>query len=309
LNYEIIQYKKSTLGIICKKQNGLIEGLMLNRLKHFAELVVFSHTVFSTPFIFIAMFVASRGMPNIKLLGLGLLAAVFARNFAMGFNRLADRKYDALNPRTSSRPSVDGRVSTAQMSVFVVVNALFFILVSYFINSLAFKLSFVFLPVLAGYSLFKRFSASAHLILGLSLALAPIAGAIAVLATVPVWAYFISAGVLFWVAGFDVLYSLQDIEFDKKHGLFSVPSKFGVSASLNIALFFHMLTVFFWAIFVESADLNFFARAAVLVSALLLGFEHYLVRKDFAKIDRAFFTVNGWLGIVFLLLIIVDFSF
>jgi len=252
------------------------------------------------------MFTASKGLPSLKILFLGVLAAVFARNFAMGFNRYADRKFDALNPRTAARPSVDGRVGEGSMLSFLALNAVGFVLVSFFINSLAFYLSFAFLPILAGYSLFKRFSPSAHLILGLSLGLAPIAGAIAVLSDVPLWAYMLSLGVLFWVAGFDVLYSLQDMEFDKKHGLFSIPSRFGVRSSLNIAFVFHLLTVFFWALFVELAVLGAFASFAVIISAVLLSYEHYLVRKDFAKIDKAFFTVNGWLGVVFFVFIVID---
>ena len=282
---------------------------MIQRLKHFAELVAFSHTIFSVPFIFIAMITASHGMPSLAILGLGLLAAVFARNFAMGFNRLADRKYDILNPRTMNRPSVDGRISSTQMTAFVVLNSIGFVLVSYFINELAFELSFVFLPILAGYSLFKRFSAFAHIILGISLGLAPIAGAIAVLGYIPLWAVFISIGVSFWVAGYDVLNSLQDIEFDRAHGLFSVPTMFGELDSLNIALVFHLLTLCFWSLFVIFAQLHFFGYLAILVSALLLGFEHYIVRKDFTKINKAFFTVNGWLGIIFLLLLAADFTF
>lgn len=280
---------------------------MIQKLKHFAELVAFSHTIFSVPFIFIAMIVASKGVPSIFILILGLLAAVFARNFAMGFNRLADRKFDMLNPRTKNRPSVDGRINNLQMMIFVLLNAFCFIATSYFINELAFKLSFIFLPILAAYSLFKRFSAAAHLILGVSLGLAPVAGAIAVLGDLPLWAIFISIGVSFWVAGFDILYSLQDIEFDKQHGLFSIPTKFGVRKSMNIAVFFHALTIVFWFLFAFFAKLHFFGYLSIFVSAVLLAYEHYVVRLDFSKIDRAFFTVNGWLGIVFLLLIILDF--
>ncbi len=281
---------------------------MIKKLKHFAELVAFSHTIFSVPFIFIAMITASHGIPKLYILALGLLAAVFARNFAMGFNRLVDKKYDILNPRTASRPSVDGRISSSHIAQFVLLNGLLFIAVSYYINTLAFMLSFLFLPILAGYSLFKRFSSSAHFILGISLGLAPIAGAVAVLNTVPLWALFLSIGVMFWVAGFDILYSLQDMEFDKKHELFSIPSKFGHNASMNIALLLHIACVGMWLLFVIYAGLGIYSKVAILVSALLLGFEHYIVRKDFTKIDRAFFTVNGWLGIIFLILVTVDFA-
>ena len=116
----------------------------------------------------------------------------------------------------------------------------------------------------------------------------------------------LSIGVMFWVAGFDLLYSLQDIEFDKKNGLFSIPSRYGVKATLVISAFFHLMTVLFWGFFAVCADLGLFSYLAVVFSALMLAYEHYLVRKDFTKIDRAFFTVNGYLGIVFFIFIILD---
>jgi len=174
------------------------------------------------------------------------------------------------------------------------------------INPLALKLSVPILFVLGGYSYFKRFSHFAHIVLGISLGLAPIAGVVAVSATIPVWSIILSLGVVFWVAGFDLLYSLQDMEFDKENNLHSIPSKYGAEATLTISSVFHLLTVVFWALFVWSAGLGNFAIMAVVASAVLLSYEHYLVRKDFTQIDRAFFTVNGYLGIAFLVLIILD---
>ncbi len=277
-----------------------------NKLKNFSELVMFEHTIFSLPFIFLAMVVSANGWFGFKLLFLGALAAISARNFAMGVNRYLDRDIDALNPRTKNRPSVDGRVSTKQMLIFIAINAVVFVLVAYAINSLAFKLAIPILLVLGAYTLFKRFSALAHLILGVSLGLAPIAGAVAVLGDIPSWVVVLSIGVVFWVAGFDLLYSLQDIEFDKEHNLHSVPSKFGAKNTLLIAAAFHAITVICWYFFVSSANLGGFALVAVLVSALMLGYEHYLVRKDFTKIDRAFFTVNGYLGFIFFILVTLD---
>ena len=159
---------------------------------------------------------------------------------------------------------------------------------------------------MGGYSVFKRFSALAHIILGISLGLAPIAGVVAVLAEVTPWSLYLSAGVTFWVAGFDLLYSLQDIEFDKEHGLHSIPSKYGANNTLLIAKIFHTLTIVFWILFVISANLGIFAQLAVILSTIMLAYEHYLVNKDFTKIDRAFFTVNGYLGIMFLVLIILE---
>jgi len=278
----------------------------IQKLKDFNELVMFQHSIFSLPFIFIAMVVAANGWFGFKLLILGALAAVTARNFAMGLNRWADREFDSLNPRTASRPSVDGRLDATSIFIFTAVNALAFIGVAYIINGLAFYLSFPILLILGSYSYFKRFSEGAHLVLGISLGLAPLAGVVAVQASIPAWSLLLSLGVMFWVAGFDLLYSLQDIEFDKKNGLFSIPSKYGATATLKISAFFHFLTILFWTLFVAVAGLGLFAVLAVVFSFLMLSYEHYLVRKDFTKIDRAFFTVNGYLGIVFFFFIILD---
>jgi len=280
-------------------------------LADFSELVMFKHSVFSLPFIFIAMLVASyldtgSGWFGWRLLFLGTLAAVTARNFAMGVNRYLDRDVDKLNPRTKGRPSVDGRVSNAQMLLFIAVNAVLFVVVAYFVNPLAFKLSLPILAVLGAYTLFKRFSALAHIILGISLGLAPIAGVVAVSGEITTWSLYLATGVMFWVAGFDLLYSLQDMEFDKAHNLHSIPSKFGAKKTMWIARVFHVLTVLFWLAFVLTAHLGFWAQLSVAFAAVMLGYEHYLVNKDFTKIDKAFFTVNGYLGFVFILFILLE---
>ena len=267
---------------------------------------MFQHSIFSLPFIFIAMIVAADGWFGWKLLVLGVLAAVSARNFAMGLNRYADRGFDAENPRTQNRPSVDGRLDGSSIMIFTLVNAGVFIAVAYMINDLAYWLSFPILAILGSYSYFKRFSSLAHIVLGVSLGLAPIAGVVAVEASIPAWSALLSVGVLFWVAGFDLLYSLQDIDYDKEKGLFSIPSRYGAEATMFIAAVFHASTVLYWAFFVWVAGLGGAAWLAVIISALMLGYEHYLVRKDFTKIDRAFFTVNGYLGIVFFVLIVID---
>lgn len=281
------------------------------KLKDISDLIVFKHSVFALPFIFVAMIVSSKAQNGtmwfgFKLLILGLLAAVSARNFAMAFNRYADRDIDKYNPRTASRPSVDGRIGTTNMQLFIALNALIFIVVAYMINDLAFYLSVPILIILGGYSLFKRFSPYAHLVLGVSLGLAPIAGVVAVQESIPMWAVLLSIGVMYWVAGFDLLYSLQDMEYDKANGLFSIPSRFGQDATFFISRLFHAQTVLFWLLFVFSAGLGFFAYVGVLVSAVVLFFEHRIVLKDFSKIDRAFFTLNGYLGVIFFALIFLD---
>ncbi|BAK72046.1 MAG: menaquinone biosynthesis prenyltransferase MqnP [Arcobacter sp.] len=279
---------------------------LIKKLNDFNELVMFKHSIFSLPFIFIAMVVSANGWFGFKLLVLGILAALTARNFAMGFNRFLDRDIDALNPRTINRPNVDGRISPTSMFIFVSLNALGFVVVAYFVNDLALYLSVPILIIIGSYSYFKRFSYFAHIILGISLGLAPIAGVVAVSETIPLWSIVLSIGVMFWVAGFDLLYSLQDIEVDKKLKLHSIPSKFGVEKTMLISKVFHILTVVFWLLFVIFSDSSYFAYLAVILSAIMLSYEHYLVNKDFRKIDKAFFTVNGYLGIIFFILIVMD---
>jgi len=275
------------------------------KLANFSELVMFQHSIFSLPFIFIAMVVAKDGWFGWSLFFLGLVAAVSARNFAMGVNRYLDRDIDARNPRTKNRPSVDGRVSNSGMIIFILLNALIFIAIAFLINDLAFKLSIPILMVLGAYTLFKRFSALAHIILGVSLGLAPIAGVVAVLNDITLWSLYLALGVMFWVAGFDLLYSLQDMEFDKANNLHSIPSKYGAKKTMLIARVFHLLTIIFWSAFIILAFLNIWGVVAIIASAIMLGYEHYLVSKDFSKIDKAFFTVNGYLGFIFLILIII----
>lgn len=280
-------------------------------LKDINELIVFKHSVFALPFIFIAMIVASKIINDSiwfgwELLILGTLCAVSARNFAMGANRYLDRDIDKDNPRCASRPSVDGRIGRGNLLLFIWINALIFVVVAYFINSLAFWLSFPILLVLGAYSYFKRFSSLAHVVLGVCLGLSPIAGAIAVLAYIPLWSILLSCGVIFWVAGFDILYSLQDMEYDKKMGLFSIPSIYGAKASMFICTLFHFLAVLFWLLFAISANLGVAAFIGVIISAIILYFEHRIVRRDFSKIDRAFFTLNGYLGIIFFVFVLVS---
>ena len=270
------------------------------------ELVMFKHSIFSLPFIFIAMIVAAHGWFGWKLFFPGVLAAVTARNFAMGFNRYADIDIDKANPRTANRPSVDGRLKKETILLFTLANALGFVVVAYFINSLAFWLSFPILVILGGYSLMKRVSAMAHLVLGLSLGLAPIAGVVAVKAEITMWSVMLSVGVMFWVAGFDLLYSLQDMEYDKKVKLHSIPSTYGAKCTLFLSKIFHGLTILFWLFFAVESGSGWLTYVAVGLSALILYMEHRIVNKDFSKIDKAFFTLNGYLGIMFLIFVILD---
>jgi 4-hydroxybenzoate polyprenyltransferase len=271
-----------------------------------AKLVKFEHTIFSMPFILVAMIVAANGWFGWRLLFLVTLEAIFARNFAMGVNRYLDRDIDIKNERTKDRPSVNGEVSENEMRIFILANALGFMIGGYFINDLVFYSTPFILAVLGGYSYFKRFSEYAHFILGISLGLAPIGGAMAVTGSVPAWSVFLAIGVTFWVAGFDILYSLQDMEFDKKEGLFSIPAKYGLEASLALSGLFHTLTIGFWYLFIFYANLGFFAYLALIISAGFLMYEQWLVRNNLDNIPKAFFDLNGYLGIIFFVMILLD---
>lgn len=280
-------------------------------ISRFSELVMFEHTIFSASFILIAMCVASVESFNSLWMGwqtflLCALALISARNFAMGVNRFCDRDIDSRNERTKHRPSVDGRISSRAMIAFCALNALIFILTSYAINSLAFALSVPFLLILGGYSLMKRVSSAAHLVLGLSLGLAPLAGVIAIMGEIPLWSVLLACGVAFWVAGFDILYSLQDMQVDKREGLFSIPARFGLANALRFSRLFHILAVVLWCGFVYTAGLDAVAWLGVGLSAGMLIYEQYLVHRDFANIPRAFFTTNGYLGFVLLACVIID---
>lgn len=284
---------------------------MFSRIKNFGELVVFEHTIFSSAFALIAMIVASthkNGTPwfGFETLGLCVIALITARNFAMSFNRYCDIDIDRDNPRTQNRPSVDGRIQPYWILVFCVINAMLFILIAYLINPLALNLSLPFLFVLAFYSLLKRFSSLAHFFLGLALALAPLAGVIAVSGGIPAWSVYLALGVAFWVAGFDLFYSLQDMEFDKARGLFSVPARYGVNATLWLSAASHILACALWGIFIYKSNGGIFAYMGLMCAIAMLIYEHYLVRKDLLNIPKAFFQTNGYLGFVFLIFILVD---
>ena len=284
------------------------------KFKDILELVVFKHSIFALPFLFSSMIVASKlandtAWFGFKALILGIICAVSARNFAMATNRLMDEDIDKDNPRCANRPNVSGKIRRKSVWIFIIINALIFISCSYFINTLAFYLSFPVLLVLAIYSAFKRFSSLAHLVLGFCLGLAPIAGSAIIMGEIHIYSVILCLGVTFWTAGFDLLYSLQDMEYDKKIGLHSIPAKFGSKATLFISSFCHILAVLFWLLFVWEVwgvALGKIALIGVIISGIILALEHKIVHKNFAHIDRAFFTLNGYLSIIFFIFIWID---
>lgn len=279
-------------------------------IKNYASLVRFSHTIFAMPFAMIGFFYALEygGVEFEYLLIIKvLLAMVFARNAAMGFNRYADREIDAQNLRTASREIPSGVVPAKNALWFVLVNCLLFILCALWINRLSFYLAPIALLVVLGYSVTKRFTAWCHIILGVGLGIAPVGAYIAVTGSFAIFPILISGLVITWTAGFDIIYSLQDEEFDRTHNLHSVPARFGAKKALIISALLHLITIY--AIIVAGVYINggvFYWIGAAIFCGLLV-FQHLIVSpSNISRVGLAFGTTNGIASVVYALAVISD---
>ena len=279
-------------------------------MNKYFSLVLFAHTVFAMPFAIIGFFLAVTTTThefNWLKLFLMLLCMVFARNAAMAFNRYLDRDIDAQNPRTAVRDIPSGRISSNEALLFTIVNSLLFIVTTLLINKLCFYLSPVALAVVLGYSYTKRFTPLCHLILGLGLALAPIGAYLVVTGEFAMLPIYFSLAVLCWVSGFDIIYALQDEEFDRQNNLNSIPALLGKKKALTVSSFLHLLAVVFVTLPYLFTDLSWFYLAGVLFFILLLIYQHQLVKPDdLSKVDRAFFTTNGIASVVFAVFFLLD---
>lgn len=279
-------------------------------MNRYFSFVKFSHTVFALPFALTGFFIAVQLHQYAfewKLLVLVLVCMVAARNAAMGFNRWADRYFDKENPRTAVREIPAGLISPGRAMAFVLVNCLLFIMATYFINPLCFFLSPVALLVILGYSYTKRFTPLCHLILGLGLALAPIGAYLAVAGQFHFLPVLFSALVFFWVSGFDIIYALQDEEFDKQKGLFSIPAWLGKKRALNVSRILHGLTIFMAMAIGYLAHFYWLYWAGTLIFSVLLVYQHSLVKpNDLSKVDMAFATTNGVASVVFAIFVIAE---
>ena len=266
--------------------------------RDFLSLVVFAHTVFALPFALLAAVLAAGGVPDGRTLLWILVAMVGARSAAMSFNRIVDRRIDAKNPRTARREIPAGVVSPAAAALFCAGSAALFVLAAAQLNRLCLYLSPVALAIVLGYSYAKRVTPFAHLFLGLALAIAPVGAWVAVTGAFALPPVLLGFAVLFWVAGFDVIYSLQDEEFDRAEGLRSIPARFGAARALQIARLFHGATlVLLYAVFLAVSG-GWLFGAAVVVAGLFLVRQHRLVSPgDLSRVNAAFFTANGWLSV------------
>ena len=271
---------------------------MFQTLKTYLEMIRFSHTVFALPFAFMGAVLAAGGIPSKRTLFWILVAMVGARSGAMGMNRFADRHLDAQNPRTQDRALPQGKIAAREVLAFICVSFAVLLVAAWMLNPLCFAMAPFAILIVAGYSYTKRFTNFSHLILGLSLALAPIGAWIAVTGRVALPALILGTAVLFWVAGFDILYALMDIEFDRRTGLFSIPARLGAQGGLAAAGLCHMLTVLCLALMVPLLGLGKVYLAGLFLAMALLLYEHWLLyRHGLTKLNVAFFNVNGALSI------------
>lgn len=281
-----------------------------NMVKNYLSLVKFSHTVFAMPFALIGFFLAIQLTPaNFEwhLLIKVILCMIFARNAAMAFNRFIDRKIDEKNPRTAIREIPSGMVRANAALWFVIANCAAFIATTYFINPICFYLSPVALSVILGYSLTKRFTALCHLALGLGLSLAPIGAYLAVTGQFHFLPIQFSLAVLFWVAGFDIIYALQDEQFDKENQLSSIPVWLGKKRALRLSEFLHGFTAFFLFLAGRMGPFGWFYWLGYLIFLVLLIYQHAIVKpNNLSKVDLAFFTTNGVASVVFASFVITD---
>jgi len=279
-------------------------------MKKYFSLVLFAHSIFAMPFAFIGFFlgVTTTSNPfNWYLLLAVVLCMVFARNAAMAFNRYLDRDIDAKNPRTVMRDIPSGKVSAKEALIFVITNCVLFIATTYLINPLCFYLSPIAIFVVLFYSYTKRFTALCHLVLGIGLGLAPIGAYIAVTGQFNIVPVFYSFAVLFWVSGFDIIYALQDEDFDRSEKLHSIPSVLGRKNALKLSSFLHVLSAACVIAPIYFMDFGWPYYIGLVFFCVMLIYQHRLVKpNDISKVDRAFATTNGYASVVFALCFLLD---
>ena len=268
------------------------------KIADYFRLIKFSHSVFALPFAFTAAIIAAEGIPTFHQIIWITVAMIGGRSGAMGMNRIIDKKIDALNPRTKDRELPRGVIKTSEAFTFTLVAFGFLVLAAYKLNPLCFKLSPLVLMVLFTYSYTKRFTWLCHVVLGIALSLAPLGAWIAVRGTLDYDILPLSLAIIFWVAGFDTLYGLQDMDFDKKHNLFSIPSIFGIKTSLWVARIFHLITIGLLLSLMPIFSLSVLYLTGVAIAFALLLYEHMLVKPDdLSKLNMAFFNMNGYISV------------
>ena len=271
---------------------------MLKKFSILLEMIKFEHTVFALPFAFMGAFLSARGVPAAATFGWIVLAMVGARTCAMGFNRIIDRKFDKLNPRTASRALPAKSVKLSEAWIMVVLAGGLFFFACFNLNQLTLILSPFALALTLFYSLTKRFTWLCHIVLGLALAFSPLGGWVAVSGSLDSFPYVLSLGVLFWVAGFDTVYACLDADFDAKIGLFSLPARFGRKNAFKIAVLFHVIAFVLFVLTGIISRLNYFYYSGIFLTGSALFYQHLVVNpRNLSKIQLSFFTMNGLISL------------
>ncbi|WP_151734473.1 UbiA-like polyprenyltransferase [Paenibacillus tengchongensis] len=284
---------------------------MFKKVGIFLQMIKFEHTVFALPFAFmgavLGSVVMSGELPSWAQIGWIIMAMFGARSAAMGLNRLIDRVSDAKNPRTAGRAIPAGLLKVGEVIIFIAVSFFLLFWAAFNLNPLSAKLLPIAVFLLVFYSFTKRFTWACHLILGLTIALAPLGGWVAVTGNVDWTAMVFYFTIVFWTAGFDVIYSCQDVEFDVKEGLHSIPARFGVPRALLIAKVFHLLTGIGFISLLFMTDLSWWYVAGMIIAYIILFYEHHIVSpSDLSRLQTAFFTMNGVLSIVVFSFTLID---
>ncbi len=279
----------------------------MDKLLTYFRFVKIEHSIFALPFAYIGLFLASKGSFPFKEFLLVSLAMVSVRSFAMGMNRILDLPFDKKNPRTKDRPLVKGEITVKEALLFVLCCAFLFVFFCWLLNPVCFKFSFFALFWAGFYSLTKRFTSLSHFWLGSVLGMAPVGGWLAYDPHFSLTQVLLFLGVMFWVAGFDIIYATLDVEFDKKMGLFSLPKEIGIECALHISLFCHINASILFFLAGISASLGvFYFLTAFLVFVILL-LEHKIISPDdLSKVNLAFFTFNGFVSVILFLGVIGD---
>ncbi len=280
---------------------------ILKKLQIALVMIKFEHTVFALPFALLSTVLAAGGWPKVGKLLWVLIAMVGARSAAMAFNRIADWRIDAENPRTRTRALPAGHLSLRFAIGFTLASSLLFVVAAYALNPLCFRLSFPLLAILFAYSYTKRLTTYSHLVLGFCLGLAPLGAWIAIRGDIRLTPVLLCFVVLLWTAGFDIIYSCQDVDFDRSSGLFSIPKRFGIRSALRISSGCHVVMLLLVVLLLYLEHLGWMSYAGAGLVASLIWYEHSLVRpEDLSKVNQAFFTVNGYVSILLLLTVGLD---
>jgi 4-hydroxybenzoate polyprenyltransferase len=271
---------------------------MLKKIVTMLEMIKFEHTVFALPFALTGAFLAAGGVPAFAVFAWVILAMVGARTAAMGFNRIVDREFDRRNPRTADRALVTGEVRMGEAWAMVIIASLLFFFACASLNRLTLLLSPLALALTFFYSLTKRFTWLCHVVLGVAIAFSPLGGYVAVKGTLDGFPLVLSAAVLFWVAGFDMVYACLDAEFDRQAGLHSLPAHFGRKNTFRLAVCFHVVAFLLFTATGIQAGLNHFFYLGLALTAAALFYQHLVVNpRDLSRIQLSFFTMNGLISL------------